>query len=209
MNFKLTLQSIAMFLIACTNNILLGDMVIVYHDIGRGGNVESVKKHGLLTLKELFKKGLTKDNPSELKGVLPDQYDVIYFTPKLNEPDDTNIVGYLVDADSTYVYNREYRFDRNRGKYQGSEVLLATYLANKKLAEQMRISAPEHKAVIFNPRTSEPFYVDYSDKRYYDPSPFHSIYNSFSKDESQHYCYWGEVIINKNCIPPEELIFLN
>lgn len=181
-------------------------MVAVYHSIGRGGTIESVKKHGLLTRNELFRRSLSQDNPSQIRGVLPDQYDVIYFSPELEKPNDANIVGYLVDTNSTYVYNREYRFDSNQRKYLNSKVLLSTYLADKKLARQMQAAAPEGKTVIFDPRTSEPFYVNYSDKRYYCGS-------RFIMDEDYaillYHLYIGEVIINKNCIPPEELIFFS
>lgn len=209
----------SLLLITGINNILFGEMVVVYHSIERGGNIESVKKHGLLTRNELFKRGLSQDkeNPAALSGVLPDQYDIIYFSPKLNKPEDDNIVGFMVNTETTYVYNREYRCDGNQKKYLNSKILLATYLANKKKAEEMWEIAPQGKAVIFNPMNAQPFYVEATDKRYYDPchkclfefsiGNYPSFSDIFPCDDWRHYSYLGEVIINRNCIPPKELIF--
>lgn len=188
----------------------LPEKVIVYHDIGRNGTIESVKKHGLYSLSELFKRGLTTDNPSNLRrGLLADQYHVIYFRPLLKEPTDkSKLVGYKVDPHATYVHNMEYRFDANLGKYNASKILLSTYLKNLQKAEQMCKAAPPGIVVIFNPFTSVPFYVNATDVRYYD-SREHLGILSHQTESARHYLYLGEVTIQKEHIKPEELVFFD
>ncbi|HEV2600960.1 MAG TPA: hypothetical protein VGT41_01550 [Candidatus Babeliales bacterium] len=181
-------------------------LVRVYHYIGRDGTVDSVKQHGLMTYNELFKKGLTANDPSKYSGVLPDQYDVVYFAAMSTPPTDANSVGFDVDPERTYVYNREHRYDANRGRYQDSKILLSRYIMQQKKAEEMRKNAPAYHAVIFDPRTAEPFYVATTDKRYYDTDQFRYI-SSHSPLKSRHYLFLNEVIIRQSCIPARELVF--
>ena len=72
------------FLILLTNNILFGEKVVVWHRISRNGDVENVKRHGLLSFTELFRCGLTNIDPSTVRSCLPDQHEVIYFRPELD-----------------------------------------------------------------------------------------------------------------------------
>lgn len=189
------------------------DKIVVYHSIGdtyratdTSNLIASVKKHGLLSRKELFKQGLTKVNPDTIFESLPNQHNVIYFRPYLKAPSSLqNTVGYLVDPTKTYVYNQEYRADRKKSQYNSSKVRLDTYLSNCRLAETMRNNAPQGKVVIFNPKTSEPFYVESTDERY-SSADSEKIVDSVG-NKADHYLYLAEVTIPQSKIHPKDLIF--
>jgi hypothetical protein len=138
---------------------------------------------------------LRPDNTSPIRGVRSDQYDVLYFNPsKPYGISDNRLVGYQVDPQNTSVYNREFRV-KNPANYSKSIVPLLTYLRNKERGKQMMDSSdrPQGFVVVYDPYTSKPFYVHYSDQRYENPLFF----------------YWGEVIVERDNIPPEELIFFD
>lgn len=175
--------------------------VLLLHIIRRGGNLESVRKHGLLTLNELYKRGLTDHDPSRNNGLMSDQHDVIYFSYNTDvHVDNANYVQIEVDPDSTYVYNREFRYINKPHSYYSSKALLRTYIENKEKAEEMRRVAPLGKVVIFDPLTSMPFYVDSLDLRFSSQGNDIDVVNSI-------YLYLGEIIFHQKSIPPEELIF--
>jgi len=178
--------------------------VRVYHRIGRGGSLKSVREHGLLSYNELYKRGLSQEKP-ESSGLLIGHYDVIYAAWEPKTIANINSVGIDVDPATTYVYNREFRFDGCQGKYNGSKVLLATYIENRIKAEEMENRAKFGQAVIFDPYTSEPFYVSTSDKRYCDEEDEYSF--GFGALQSRHYLYLNEIIFERDCIEPKELIF--
>lgn len=149
------------------------NLVTVYHSIGRGGTIEQIKKHGLLSLKELLRRGLksnvsSKDVEAMEKSLLADQYHVIYFDPVNRHNDPSNTVAITVDPNKTYCYNREFRPDNNQEGYNRSRILLAIYLSNRRKAEEMWNNREPGQVVIFNPHTSDPFYVRADDKRYSD-----------------------------------------
>lgn len=184
--------------------------ITVYHRIGRDGTVESVKKNGLMTYNELQRQNLV-DKAKPYSGLMPDQYDVIYFSPETKQPQNTqNLVGYAVDPDKTYVYNREYRFDVNLGSYNSSKLLLAKYLKRKKKGEQMCVNRPTGKMLVYHPRTCKPYFIDMADYDTLDKTRRMFWYvdgNRYVPDSGRHHLYLGEVIIEKDRIAPEELTF--
>jgi hypothetical protein len=177
--------------------------VRVYHRISRGGSLTSVRQHGLLSYNELFKRGLSREKPCA-RGLFFGHYDVIYAAWAPRPITDFNSVGIDVDPTTTYVYNCEFRSDLNLGSYKRSKVLLATYIKNRIKAEEMRKNAVRGQVVIFDPYTSEPFYVSSDDKRHYDERERLSF--GFGDLKSHHYMYLNEVIFDRDCIEPEELI---
>ncbi|MFA6065751.1 MAG: hypothetical protein WC707_01060 [Candidatus Babeliaceae bacterium] len=182
-----------------SKNIILAEMqqskkILVYHGIGRGGTLESIKQHGLLSLNELYKRGLTDKKPVSGSVVFPDQYDVIYFrySPSYDVKKDT--VSMEVDLGATYVHNQEFRALCNSKywqQYKDSKISLSAFIANREKAEVMRKNKPQGCTVIFDPITSEPFYVTWGDARI----------NNYL------YVYIPEVIVEQHEIKPEKLIF--
>jgi len=186
-------------------------LVTIYHALGRHVTVKSIKEHGLLSYRELFKRRLTPTqvNPNELdQRLLSDSYDNIYFDPiwMMSSNTSKNRVGYQVDPNTTYVYNQEFRADDNPHKYNSSRVLLATYLANVAKSKKMKKNAPAGQVVIFDPFTSEPFYVDVNDERNDDAE---LLYFDRNKLQTRHYLYLAEITIKKPCIEPKNLIFFD
>lgn len=206
------MKKLFLFILLATNIIKTKDAeksVTIYHAFGHNGTMESVKQHGLLSFAEAVRKKLFTDpfliNRS---GLLPDQNDNIYFDPIWRHSNTSeNTVGYKVDPNTTYVYNREFRFDKDQGRYNSSRVLLAVYLANVAKAEEMKKTAPNGQVVIYNPFTSEPFYVNNNDRRYHDPNKHILSLESNWRLDYRHYLYLGEVIIKTPCINPANLIY--
>ncbi len=180
-------------------------LVRVYHVIGRGGTLDSVRVHGLLTHNEAFKKGVTQQKPiprNSLSGVpWTDQSDLIYFKWEPSPPKSMQSVGLDVDPNTTYVRNRELRGGRfnNIGGYQSSTTLLADYIARRKEGEELSKTLRPGQIIAYDPYTSKPFAVNGDDLRLesslrYMPS-------------AEHYYYPNEITFSVPCIPAKELIF--
>ena len=164
----------------------------IYHDVGSKTSLDLIKKHGLLTRNEQIRRRLCPGDTSS-SNVRSDQYDVLYFHPsKPYGTSDNKLVGYQVDPQNTYVYNREFRVG-DHSRYSKSKVPLLIYLRNKELGKQSSDKPQGGFNVVYDPYTSKPFYVYYADARYEDP-----LFN-----------YWGEVIVERDNIPTEELIFFD
>jgi len=184
--------------------------VLICHSVGRGGNIQDVLRNGLMTYNELFRRGLSKEEPPRNCGLLCDQYDVIYFdySPRVTKENcPAGSVCIAVDPHATYVYNREFRFDANYTRYQMSRVLLADYMKRRRKADRMRHASKPGQVVVFDPFTAEPFYVAGTDPRARDLSigPFGSFILP-GQIEHRHYLYHNEVIISRNNIPREEFV---
>ncbi|MGA9530432.1 MAG: hypothetical protein WBQ73_00905 [Candidatus Babeliales bacterium] len=126
---------------------------------------------------------------------MDDHYDNIYFEPireRLFGPQE-NIIGYLVDPKTTYVYNQEYRAHSKRLDYLGSRQRLEIYLTHVQQAQKMEKNAPPLTVVLFDPKTSVPFYASRTDQRRHDAL----------------YYYLAEVIVTQPRIAPEDLIFFD
>lgn len=104
--------------------------VRVYHCMYTAGWLKSVRAHGLLTSSELYRRGLTRHDPSKITGLLQDQFNVIYFRWMLRPPTSgIASVGFDVDPYKTYVYNSDFRADKDQAAYDKSKTLLSSYLA--------------------------------------------------------------------------------
>lgn len=181
------------------------DPVRIVHNIGRGGNIKSVRQYGLLSFNEMHRRGLTTTDPSTIRGLMQNQYDIVYFAYQPESNYTKNCVYLEVDPNSTYVYNREFRYYNQNSSYLGSRVLLSTYIANKEKANKMRENAEPGQWVIFDPFTSEPFYVNYNDRRLNNNNE--TLLGELPGIPSSCYKYLGEIIFEKDSIPPHELIF--
>ncbi len=176
--------------------------VPVYHRIGKNGTVESIKKHGLLNWHTLFEKGLI-DFAADI-WLFPDHDKVIYFDPHPSMKIYSDI-AYLVDPSTTYVYNREHRYYRNLGYYQGSQILLKDYLESLEKAEQLKKSLMQDDGlVVLDHITSKPEVLTPEDL-----SRLIKIQEHNTSYKTKLTGYLPEVIIATQCIPPEQLIFLN
>lgn len=176
--------------------------VPVCHRIGKNGTVKSIKKYGLLNWRTLFEKGLI--DYAAGSWLFPDHDKVIYFDPRPSAKTSSHI-AYLVDPLTTYVYNREHRYYINHSYYQRSKVLLKDYLENLEKAKQLEKSLSQsYGLVVLDHITSKPEVLTPEDvsillrKRMSD---------TFS--ETKLTGYLPEVIIETQCIPPEQLIFLS
>lgn len=170
--------------------------VRLYHYIGRNGSLTSVKKHGLLSCHELFRRGLTSFDPSKEYVLRVDRYHTIYFSWFTDPVAGSNHVAIDVDPDSTYVHNREIRChvqkigSNNYTNYNASRVLLADYMAKRQIAQKMQ---SDNRTVLFDPYTAAPFHPSFK------PGDLH-------KYDSRYY-FTNEVIFMCPCIPPNKLIF--
>lgn len=172
--------------------LTIPNQVIVYHEIGRDGTLDSVKKHGLLNYSELEKRNLLDPKYKNRLKCLEDQNDVIYFAYQKTPPPGSNWVGYRVDPKTTHVCNREFRARGDQRKYNGSKVLLVDYIKNLEEFEAMgkQPERPRNTILVRHAITSKPCYI---------PETI------FNRDHD--YVYQNEVTVPQNCIPPNELIF--
>lgn len=153
-----------------------------------------------MTYNELYRRGLAASKPDG-RGMLPDQYDVIYFRWHPNPPVGYESVGLDVDPDKTYVRNSEFRADAEIVSYQDSTISLADYIARRKEAEKLNKSVAPGTVVIFDPYSAKPFCVPSTDERYM------SNYRQHNQLGPRHYAYLNEIVIHRPCIAAEELIF--
>jgi|GEM_PF-5623587 len=172
--------------------------VRIYHSIGRGGTLESVRKNGLLTARELYSRGLSNFDPSSIRGLFPDHFDIVYFTwnawgGNLSE----NSVGMDVDPNDISVRNREYRFhhedvtfEQTRNLYQQSAMSLTQFMGKVERAKNMRTSGiyAELDAI-----TAEPIDVRNPETKW-------------QVRRAEKHPYWNEITI-PSCIPPDQLVF--
>ncbi len=191
----------------------LPGLVRVYHSVSDDEALQRIRKHGLMNARELFRCGLTDRDPSKIFELLNDGHDIIsfQFLPEAPLPE-APCVGFDVDPNTTYVYNRAYRWDNNLVKYNASKISLADYIMLKKQAAELSRKATQGQRVIFDPYTAKPFYVSTKDKRYYDPdeSSDWQLYITdpmLKPDTARHYLYLNEIIVPTPCIPPNQLIF--
>lgn len=190
--------------------------VRIYHHTDSKA-IQSIKKHGLLTCRELVRRGLVT-RVLKKGWVMNDQYDVLYFKWLKQAPSkEEQYVGFDVDPDTTYVHNQEYRADNNVSKYNESKVKLSDYIARRKTADRLEEYRPKHQVVVFRPLTAQPFYMDadyksfyaaYGETYYYGPKQHPFTKSDVQYDQERHYLYPNEIIVPASSIPADQLVFV-
>lgn len=176
--------------------------VIIWHEIGRNGTLDKIRELGLCSYNELYRQRLI-EYKSDI-GMRSDHYDSIYFDPQ-EKPLIENCVGLVVDPIKTVVCNREFRPGYDK-RYNQSCIFLYQFLAHQERAKQMKKEANPSEAVIYDPFSGKPFYVNKSDKRFYDSNK-KTLLSMAEGLSPIHYRYLPEVVIRTPRIPPEQLIF--
>ena len=114
-------------------------LVSLWHYAGRGATLENLQKHGLLTARDVFEKGLSARDPNKTHEPLPGHHDVVYFRPQRHSLDSENqlkslfeyVVEHKVNPERVRVYNQEFRVYTPRD-YESSG------MAYEKFMEKMR-----------------------------------------------------------------------
>lgn len=184
--------------VSAGRDVVQSQLVLVRHKIGRGGSVESVKEHGLLNWKTLYERGMIDfKKPS---GTFDDRDKVIYFDPR-NRGEKYEDVAFPVDPEETKVYNREHRYFNNIYYYKRSELSLKTYLKYLKQAEEMRKDKKQVGFVVHDYITGKPEMRSLEEHVQLERDQSNS-------GKAKLYGYVPEVIVRRDVIPSEELIFL-
>lgn len=165
------------------------NLVRIYHQVGFvkkdcSDPMSSIRKHGLLTFKDMQSKGLVQKTRYPC---LPDHDDNVYFRYYPDKPPfNSNYVVIDVDPDTTYVYNQELRANGDSKRYIKSKIPLSQFIELTHEIAYLRKSEP-NKAIMRCRTTSQPYTVP-------------------DEAEILNESYINEIII-PHSIPPEELIF--
>lgn len=174
--------------------ILSMSKVEIYHTLGRKANIDKLLAEGLKSAKQLIDEGVLEDYSNGLFG---DHINNIYFQwfpPHLeSNKESTDWVSIEVDSELTDVYNREFRFHRDIGKYNASRMKLSKYISQHEKTDEMREQVKPGQIIIWNPITAEPMIVSVDDRRV----------NDYTCQ------YLNEILVPELIIPPSEFAGYN
>jgi hypothetical protein len=166
-------------------------IVEVYHVPKRGASVDDLLAEGLKSRKQLIKEG--KLEPLSSSGLFEDHLSTIYFQwfpPHLEaNRENCDWVSTEVNPETTDVFNREFRYHNDRGKYKASRMSLTDYISQHEKTKELRKDLEPGKMIVWNPLTAEPTVVGVDDRRVSD----------------SRWQYLNEIIFQKPVVPASEL----